>query len=1065
MIIKLEAEKMYLPQQYNPSLVEERVRNFYERLDLNKFVFESMEGKQKYGFVEGPPTLNNQPHVGHMRGRIMKDIWYRYSTISGKRVVFRGGWDTQGLPVELEAEKELGLTGNKWENLKKIGEEKLVSACKELVEKYKGYWLEADRLLGLYMDQERAYTTYKDSYIEREWKYLEVAWREGLLGEGFKVVPYCPSCQTALSHAELNLGGYEKLEDPSLYYKVECEDGSFLVVWTTMPFTVVTDEMIGVKPDAEYAYVKMDGERWVIARSRIEEVEKETGVKFSGVEKIVRGKDLEGKRYRHPLLELIPGLKKISAEGKVHFVVAEDFVDITTGSGLVHLAPANGEEDFTVATRRKVPVFAPFDEQVRFTEEAGYFSGKFARDADQYVVELLREKGFLVHAGKIVHDYPVCWRSGHRIVWLARKEYFYWIDRIREKLIKAAEDVEYFFEAPRNRFLEFIRESPPWCISRERVWGTPLPIWVCSKCGEKNCLFSRKEIVENAVELPDGENFELHRPWIDRVVVRCKKCGGKAYREPFVLDTWHNSGSAPFASMTSEEYEELVPVPYLTEGIDQTRGWAYTLLVLNVLMKGKPEAPYRSFLFQGHVLDTQGRKMSKSLGNVVWALELLRENSADLLRFYLIWKSSPEDALTLDVSEMASRPYQVLNTLYHLHVYFQLNSALDMYDVRKHTLQWAFETGKMMAHERWLLNKLRKVESRVRDAYERMRLNEACREIERFVIDILSQGYVRMVRPELWSEEAEGAERRLVIYSVLGEALRRTCYLLHPVSPFVTEYLYQNLFAVEPWKKPMMVEVIADKIIEDYVHDEEVVDSCLLVEEACNMARSRARLKRRWPLREIHIFKPGTSEVGVAEYLISSLCNVKEVRVYNSPDEFPANFRLVPNAARIGSLFKEKTKKILSNLDALKGKEAIYVYSESKKVQLNLEGKEIEIPLSCFDLFVEPKEGYEVAENSGFFVAIRKERDKELVAEGLVRDIARRLQALRKEKGYPPTAVISLARVYGLEEEDREMLACLTEKLSFLVRAKKVELVNEKLEGEWKRDELDGKEIWLQVVM
>ena len=540
----------------------------------------------------------------------MKDLWYRYRTLEGENIVFRGGWDTQGLPVELQAEKELGLSGNKWEDLQKVGVDKLVAACKEIIGKYKHDWEEADRLLGLLIDHRLAYMTYRDSYIEREWSYLATAWKRGLLGEGFKVVPYCPECQTALSAGEVSLGGYDKLEDPSLYFKAKAEDGAYLVLWTTMPFTVVTDELVGAKPGSDYEYVRVGSETWIVNSGRKEALAKELGVQFGETKKRVKGEELEGLAYEHPLLDQIPGLQKPEFKGRIHRVVAEEYVDITTGTGLVHISPANGEEDFAVAQRRSVPVFAPFDDRVRFTQEAGRFAGMFARDSDKVVVEALREKGALVSAGKIVHDYPVCWRSDDRLVWLARREYFYWVDRIRPEVVKAAEKVEYFFDGPRNRFLAGLAESPPWCVTRERVWGNPLPIWVCDKCGEKTPAFSRKEILRRAVELPDGPNFELHRPWIDRVVLKCQKCGGRAFREPFVLDTWHNSGASPYASFTDDEFEKLVPVGFLTEGIDQTRGWAYTLLLLNVIRSGKPQAPYRMFLFQGHVLVENGEKMS-----------------------------------------------------------------------------------------------------------------------------------------------------------------------------------------------------------------------------------------------------------------------------------------------------------------------------------------------------------------------------------------------------------------------------------------------------------------------
>jgi isoleucyl-tRNA synthetase len=434
-----------LSTTYDWRKIEKRARRFFLSPAARTKIAEAVAKTRPLGYVEGPPTLNNQPHVGHLRGRMMKDLWYRNSTLDGKNIVFRGGWDTQGLPVELQAEEEMGLSGNKWEDLQKVGVEKLVGKCKELIGKYRVYWEEADDLLGLMIDHKKAYMTYRDSYIEREWTYLESAWRSGLLEEGFKVVPYCPRCQTALSAAEVTLGGYEKLEDPSLYYKAKAEYGAYLVLWTTMPFTIVTDELVGVKPDSEYEYVAVGAETWVVNSGRKDALAKELGVVFGETKKRAMGRELEGLRYEHPLFDLIPGLQKPEFRDKAHRVVAEDYVDVTTGTGLVHMSPANGEEDFAVALKRGLPVFAPFDDRVRFTEEAGKFAGMFARDADAVVVEALRQKGALVSAGKIVHDYPICWRSEDRLVWLARREYFYMVDKIRPLVVRAAGDVKYFF--------------------------------------------------------------------------------------------------------------------------------------------------------------------------------------------------------------------------------------------------------------------------------------------------------------------------------------------------------------------------------------------------------------------------------------------------------------------------------------------------------------------------------------------------------------------------------------------------------------------------------------------
>lgn len=1052
---------------YDWKKIEERTRRFYADPNARASIARAVSRSKRLGYVEGPPTLNDQPHVGHVRGRMMKDIWYRQSTLQGKNVVFRGGWDTQGLPVELKAEKEMGLSGNKWDDLRQVGEDKLVQECKALIGRYRGMWEEADRLLGLMMDHGNDYMTYRDSYIEREWKFLEVGWKKGLFGEGYKVVPYCPGCQTALSHAELVEGGYEKLEDPSLYYKVRASDGSFLALWTTMPFTVVTDELVGVKPGADYEYVEVGGETWVVCSARKEEMAAQLGVRFGRTLKTVKGRELEGLSYVHPLLGSIPGLRGEEFAGKVHKVVAEEFVDVSTGTGIVHMSPANGEDDFDVATRRGIPVFAPFDDEVKFTPEAGVFSGLFARDADGAVVRLLRESGALVWEGRLVHDYPVCWRSAHRLVWLARREYFYWVDRLGGDLTKAASEVEYFFDGPRNRFLSFVAESPPWCITRERVWGTPLPVWVCESCKEKTPAFSRREILAHAVELPDGPSFELHRPWIDRVVLRCPKCGGRALREAFVLDTWHNSGAAPYSAFTDAERKALVPVEFLTEGIDQTRGWAYHLLALNVIMTGKPVAPFRAFLFQGHVLDEHGQKMSKSLGNVVQGLDLLRNNSVDVARLYMTSKASPEDSVSLDMKEMAGRPYQVLSTLYHLHVYLRQNGEVDGFDPRRHTLRWARGRRLTTEVDDWALAKASRAEAAAVRGYAEGRYNEASRALEELVISHVSQNYVRMVRGELWDDGAEGKGRRLAIYSVLGDILERADVLLHPVAPLATEFLYQEVFARDPWSAPLLSRREGrprSKALRSRA--EGAVDLALKIESASNSARTRARLKRRWPLRELLVLLPGRGRAPPAgtRDLVAALCNVKAAVFVSSPARFPARFRLEPNASRIGALFKERTGPVLRAARALQGEEATLPYAAGKPIVLGTSFGPAEVPAGAYDMKVEPSEGYEVGESGGVFVALKKEREPELIAEGLVRDLARRLQALRKERGFAPTQVLEAAAVAGLDEEEAEMLRSRSKELAFLVRVRRAEVADRKGAGrDWKEDDVDGKAVYLDV--
>jgi len=583
-----------LPPNYAPLELEKEMREFWVKNDIrSKLELTEKNAKGILGYVEGPPTLNGIPHIGHARGRVMKDIRYRWKTMEGYYMPFWAGWDCQGLPVELEVEKLLGIK-NKRESIEKFGEERFIEECKKAIMRYHAMWLEADNNLGVFINQEKAYWTYKDSYIEREWQILKRAWDQNLLEEGHYVVAYCPGCQTSLSSAEVGYeGSYKEVEDPSLYFKFKITGSSneFFLIWTTMPFTIITDTMLAVQPEAEYVKVKVGEEIWIMVRQRVEPVMEELGITEYQITESVLGKNLEGTAYDFPLKDLIP--KQAENETKnplVHRVIGEDFVDVNTATGVVHLSPGNGEDDFWAAQRRGVPIYAPFDDEVKFTEDAGTFDGVFARDADYVVVEELRNRNAFVKVTKVKHEYPTCWRSHHKLVWLARKEYFLRTDKLNSKVLEAAEKIEYFFEEPRNRFLGFLKEGKPWCISRERIWGTPLPIWTCEKCSNKRIIGSKKELIDSAQE-PIPDNFELHKPWVDRITLKCEKCGGTMRREDFVLDTWHNSGASPYARFTDEDVEKFVPTAFLTEGIDQTRGWANSLLLEYVVLTGKQISP------------------------------------------------------------------------------------------------------------------------------------------------------------------------------------------------------------------------------------------------------------------------------------------------------------------------------------------------------------------------------------------------------------------------------------------------------------------------------------------
>ncbi|MGC9074470.1 MAG: isoleucine--tRNA ligase [Candidatus Bipolaricaulaceae bacterium] len=998
----------------DPKRREEGVLKFWEEREVFERSVRERAGRPRFVFYEGPPTANGRPHFAHLLARVYKDLFPRYKTMRGYFVPRKAGWDCHGLPVELEVEKELGLSTKA--EIERLGVEKFVRACRSSVDRYIREWEKMMVRMGFWIDLAHPYVTYSDDYIESLWWELKVLHEKGLLYKGHKILPYCPRCGTPLSSHEVALG-YRRVSDPSVFARMPLSHDpsvSFLV-WTTTPWTLPANVALAVAEDAKYVEVLFRGERLILAKPRLSAVLGEEA-------EIVRefpGRELLGETYQ-PLYPL--------AGDGAYRVVAGEFVSMEEGTGIVHIAPAFGEEDYELGRRENLPLLQPVDRAGRFTEEFPLCAGLFVKDADPKIIEDLRARGRLFRAETYEHEYPFCWRCDTPLLYYALDSWFIAATKAKEEIIAENSKITWHPEhVGTGRFLDFLQSMRDWALSRERYWGTPLPVWTCPSCGRKEVIGSRAELVEKAVDPELARQVELHRPFVDQVELRCP-CGGRMRREPYVLDTWFDSGSMHTAQWhfpfeNAEEFKASYPADFICEGLDQTRGWFYTLLVTGVLVHGA--TPYRRVLVTGLGLDAQGQKMSKSRGNVIDPLPLADEHGADAIRWYLLSESAPWTERRLSAEGVKAARFGFLETVRNCHDFFALYASIDGFKPSEGFVPWE----ERPALDRWLGSRLSQaieVVTQALDAYDVVR---AVRELEGFVDD-LSNWYIRASRPRFWGPGL--GPNKLSAYHTLYVALKTLSLLLAPFTPFLAEAIWQNLRAegdadsvhLADWPKPLLRDEALEAQMERV---REVVELALA-------ARNRAKIKVRQPLRTLHVLeKPGDREIPRELWdLAKEELNVLELR-------FSSDFtalkvpKVVPDFRKLGPRLGSRAQEVGQKLREMPPDWVRELLAKGR-ADLALGDGVVEMRSDEVQVSWEPQEGLVIEEDQSGAVALDIRLDEELRALGDLRELVHRIQLLRKEAGFEITDRI----VVGYEGEIAEIFRLFPEKIREEVLAKEL---------------------------
>ena len=977
---------------------EKQVEKFWEDNQIFEKSMKVREGNPSYVFYDGPPTANGKPHIGHVETRVIKDMIPRYRTMKGYQVPRKAGWDTHGLPVELEVEKKLGPDGK--DQIEKYGVEPFIEQCKESVWKYEGMWEDFSHTVGFWADMKNPYVTYHNDYIESEWWALKEIWKKGLLYEGHKIVPYCPRCGTPLSSHEV-AQGYKDVKERSavVRFKVKGED-AYILAWTTTPWTLPSNVALCVNPDEDYVKVTSKGYTYYMAAALVDTVLGE------GAEILehYQGKDLEFKEYE----PLFPYAEKRIGNKKAYYVVCDTYVTLTDGTGVVHIAPAFGEDDSKVGHRYDLPFVQLVNEKGEMTEETPW-AGTFCKKADMAVLQALEDKDLLFDAPLFEHSYPHCWRCDTPLIYYARETWFIRMTAVKEDLIRNNNTINWIPESiGKGRFGDWLENVQDWGLSRNRYWGTPLPVWQC-ECGHQDCIGSIEELKEKADNCPD--DIELHRPYIDAVTIKCPKCGKEMHRVPEVIDCWFDSGSMPFAQHhypfeNKETFEKQFPAQFISEAVDQTRGWFYSLLAISTLLFNK--APYENVIVLGLVQDENGQKMSKSKGNAVDPFDALQTYGADAIRWYFYTSSAPWLPSRFAGKTVVEGQRKFMGTLWNTYAFFVLYANIDNFDATKYSLEY----DKLAVMDKWLLSRLESTVKAVDDNLANYRIPEAAKALQSFVDD-MSNWYVRRSRERFWAKGME--QDKINAYMTLYTALVTVAKAAAPMIPFMTEDIYQNLVKSIDASAPESIHLCDfPEVHENWIDPKMEEDMADLLEIVVmgRAARNTANIKNRQPIGTMYV----KSEFQLSEFykeIIEDELNVKEVVFKDDIADF-ISYSFKPQMRTVGPKYGKLLNKIKTTLSELDGNKAMAELKSTGELKLDIDGQEIVLLEEDLLIDMAQMEGYVSESDHTITVVLDTNLTPELIEEGFVRELVSKIQTMRKEAGFE---VMDKIRVYAKDND------------------------------------------------